>query len=242
MNQLVFIDNGKPATDSLVVAEAFNKEHARVMRDIRELPCSQEFRLGNYAESSYTNDQNRAMPRIIMTEQGFTLLAMGYTGTQAMMFKEKYIAEFERLKQQVQPVNIGELSPIFQLMIQTEQRQKAIEQRQDNTDRQLAIVKETFLTRDEDWRSKMKGLLNGATVRRGMTYRDMRTLSYRTLEQRAHCDLNRRLTNLKNRLRESGATKTKVEEANRMDIIESDPRLKEIYTTVVKELSIGTMS
>jgi len=27
-----------------------------------------------------------------------------------------------------------------------------------------------------------------------------------------------------------------------MDVIEADPRLKEIYTTVVKEISIGTIS
>ncbi|MEC0173019.1 hypothetical protein [Paenibacillus graminis] len=54
--------------------------------------------------------------------------------------------------------------------------------------------------------------------------------------------MDRRLTFLKDRLRESGATKSKVEEANRMDVIEADPKLKEIYTTIVKELSIGAMN
>ena len=99
MTALVFIKNGRPATDSLMVAEVFGKEHARVMRDIRELGCSEDFRLGNFAESSYTNAQGREMPRIFMTEQGFTLLAMGYTGSEAMNFKETYIAEFDRMRE-----------------------------------------------------------------------------------------------------------------------------------------------
>lgn len=241
MTQLVFISDGRPVTDSLTIAIAFEKEHARVMRDIRDLACSQEFRLGNFAESSYTNDQGRSMPKILMTEAGFTLLAMGYTGPKAMEFKERYIAEFERMKSQAAPVNLGELSPLLQMMIQTEQRQKQIEQRQDIADRQLEIVKETFLQRDEDWRGKVKGLLNGAAYRRGKAYREIRTLSYEMLEDRARCDLSRRLTNLKDRLRESGATKTKIDEANRLDVIEAEPRLKEIYYTIVKELSIGTM-
>lgn len=242
MNQLVFINEGKPVTDSLMVAEAFGKEHRRVMQDIRDLGCSAEFRVHHFVQSTFTNGQGRATAKFLMTEQGFTLLAMGYTGPQAMVFKEKYIAEFDRLKRQEKPVNLGELSPILQMMIQTEQRQALLEQRQADTDRQLGILKETFLDRDEDWRNKMKGMLNGAVVRLGMSYREIRTHSYQILERRAHCDLERRLTNLKDRLRESGATKTKVDDANRLDVIEAEPRLKEIYTTIVKELSIGAMN
>ena len=102
MTELVFVVNSRPVTDSLTVAEVFNKEHARVMRDIRELGCSEEFRVGNFAESSYTNQQNREMPKIIMSEQGFTLLVMGYTGENAMRFKEQYIAEFERMRKTLQ--------------------------------------------------------------------------------------------------------------------------------------------
>ncbi|MNP84910.1 hypothetical protein D3C76_1844310 [compost metagenome] len=61
------------------------------------------------------------------------------------------------------------------------------------------------------------------------------------LEERGKCQLNIRLKNLQDRLADAGATKTKINETNRMDVIESDPRLKEIYTTIVKELSIGTL-
>ncbi|KON86584.1 hypothetical protein AF332_06965 [Sporosarcina globispora] len=101
MSNLVFIENNKAVTDSLTVAEVFGKEHARVMRDVRELGCSEEFRVGNFAESSYVNSQNKEMPKYFMSKKGFTLLAMGYTGREAMKFKEAYIEEFERMESQI---------------------------------------------------------------------------------------------------------------------------------------------
>lgn len=83
---------------SLDVAETFGKEHARVLRDIRELVCSEEFRNGNFAESYYVNAQNKKQPMYYITRDGFTILAMGYTGEKAMQFKEAYIRQFNAME------------------------------------------------------------------------------------------------------------------------------------------------
>lgn len=99
--KLVFVDNNKPVTDSLTVAEVFNKSHDKVLRDIRILGCSEEFRVSNFGESSYTNIQGRETPKIVLTEQGFTMLAMGYTGQKAMEFKEKYIQAFHEMRSEI---------------------------------------------------------------------------------------------------------------------------------------------
>ncbi len=87
---------------SLDVADTFGKEHARVLRDIRELDCSNEFRLGNFAESSYINSQNKKQPMYLITRDGFTLLVMGYTGDKAMKFKEAYIKQFNAMERTLQ--------------------------------------------------------------------------------------------------------------------------------------------
>lgn len=87
---------------SLDVADTFGKEHARVLRDIRELDCSNEFRLGNFAESSYINIQNKKQPMYLITRDGFTLLVMGYTGDKAMKFKEAYIKQFNAMERTLQ--------------------------------------------------------------------------------------------------------------------------------------------
>lgn len=97
-NELVFIRDNEVFTDSLKIAEVFQKGHDKVLRDIRNLKCSDEFRLTNFGESTYRNKQGRIMPSFIMTFDGFAMLAMGYTGEKAMQFKEMYIAEFNRTR------------------------------------------------------------------------------------------------------------------------------------------------
>ena len=44
----------------LDVAETFGKQHAHVLRDIKELECSEEFRLSNFGESKHI-DPNSEM-------------------------------------------------------------------------------------------------------------------------------------------------------------------------------------
>ncbi len=88
----------KAVCTSLDVAESFVKEHRNVLRDIRELGCSSDFRLLNFEQSSYRNAQGKAQPMFYMTRDGFTLLVMGYTGELAMRFKEAYIAQFNAME------------------------------------------------------------------------------------------------------------------------------------------------
>ena len=88
----------KVCVTSLEVAEIFEKEHKRVLQDVRELKCSEGFRVHNFVQSSYTNTQNKEQPLYHMTRDGFTLLAMGYTGEKAMKFKEDYIEQFNAME------------------------------------------------------------------------------------------------------------------------------------------------
>lgn len=97
--ELVFIENEKPVTDSLMIAATFQKGQDKVLRDIRGLKCSETFRLANFGESKYKNKQGRNMPMFFLTFDGFAMLAMGYNGEKAMQFKEHYINEFNRTRQ-----------------------------------------------------------------------------------------------------------------------------------------------
>lgn len=83
---------------SLDIAETFGKEHRRVLQDIREIGCSEEFRLHNFVQSSYENSQGKQQPMFFVTRDGFVLLAMGYTGELAMRFKEAYIKQFNAME------------------------------------------------------------------------------------------------------------------------------------------------
>lgn len=98
---LVEIENGQPVTTSLKVAEYFGKEHKNVTRDIRDkiLPyVSENFNALNFELVSYTDAKGEERPMYILTRDGFTMVAMGYTGAKAMKFKEDYITAFNRME------------------------------------------------------------------------------------------------------------------------------------------------
>ncbi|SFG10113.1 Rha family transcriptional regulator [Sporolactobacillus nakayamae] len=98
MDSLVYQKNSAIVTDSLTIAKVFQKRHDKVLRDIKNLSCSEQFKVLNFGESSYFNKQGRKMPLYIIKENGFYILAMGYTGDKAMAFKEQYINEFQRMR------------------------------------------------------------------------------------------------------------------------------------------------
>ena len=83
---------------TLQVAEEFKKRHDLVLRDVRELDCSQGFRLRSYEESSYRNEQNKKQPMYFMTRDGFMFLVMGYRGEKAAAIKELYIQRFNDME------------------------------------------------------------------------------------------------------------------------------------------------
>lgn len=87
---------------SLDIAETFGKEHKNVIRDIKSLECSDEFRLLNFEPTNYIDEHNRRQPMYYLTRDGFTILAMGYTGEKAMRFKEAYIKQFNAMERALQ--------------------------------------------------------------------------------------------------------------------------------------------
>ncbi|MDQ8054923.1 phage regulatory protein/antirepressor Ant [Bacillus velezensis] len=105
MNQLVFIEGNQVVTDSLTVAKVFGKRHDTVLRDIRNLDSSKEFNLHNFAEVDYQDDRNRTYKKYLIKRDGLTFLVFGYTGAKAALFKEKYIAEFNRMENELQRLN-----------------------------------------------------------------------------------------------------------------------------------------
>ena len=96
----VRVTNDQVVVSSRDVARVFEKPHAIVTRSIRDLlgKCSDAFGQSNFALTTFKDSQNKAQEEYLLTRDGFTLLAMGYTGDRAMQFKEAYIAEFNRME------------------------------------------------------------------------------------------------------------------------------------------------
>lgn len=101
MNNLVIMKDRQAVTDSLKVAETFEKEHRNVLKRARKLTAQNGAVEKMFFESTYINQQGHEQPLIYMNRDGFTLLAMGFTGNKALDFKLKYIQAFNEMEQQI---------------------------------------------------------------------------------------------------------------------------------------------
>lgn len=117
MNELIAVNDiygviekkGKAIVTSLKIAEIFEKRHDDVLKSIRNLECSENFRLRNFAESSYKNSQNKKQPMYEITRDGFTMLAFGFSGSKASKFKEAYIQRFNEMEEFIENVTMAKI-------------------------------------------------------------------------------------------------------------------------------------
>ena len=96
--------NGEPVASSRQIAESFGKDHNHVMRDIKALEegVSKNGQTPMFYKTEYTHEQNgQTYPMYLMNRDGFTLLAMGFTGKAALEWKLKYIAAFNAMEKQL---------------------------------------------------------------------------------------------------------------------------------------------
>lgn len=101
----VTIENGRAVTTSVAVAEYFRKMHKDVLKKIDNLDCSAEFNERNFAPVDYTDAKGEKRPAYQITKNGFVFLVMGFTGKKAAAFKEAYIAEFDRMENELRQQN-----------------------------------------------------------------------------------------------------------------------------------------
>ena len=101
MNNLVIMKSKQALTTSLKVAETFSKNHRDVLRSIKNLTAQNCAVKKMFVESTYVNGKGQEQPMYYMNRDGFTLLAMGFTGKDAMKFKLEYIEAFNKMEQMI---------------------------------------------------------------------------------------------------------------------------------------------
>lgn len=125
---------GRVVVSSRHVARAFGKTHDRILKDVDELArkCSERFGRVNFdfvykmAPGGIPILSQRE--EVLLSRDGFTLLAMGYTGEKAMRFKEAYIAEFNRMEREIQNFRIPRSLPeALRLAAEIEERRALLE-------------------------------------------------------------------------------------------------------------------
>ncbi|NAZ37138.1 phage regulatory protein/antirepressor Ant [Rubellimicrobium sp. CFH 75288] len=110
---VVFVRDGEVFATSRDVAAFFGKNHRDVMRAIDVLVEQEpDLALRTFAQGVYTLPETGAQQHRMfdMTRDGFTLLAMGFTGAKALKWKLRYIEAFNAMEAEVRRIAQGGLS------------------------------------------------------------------------------------------------------------------------------------
>ncbi|ANZ65553.1 hypothetical protein AYR62_15825 (plasmid) [Secundilactobacillus paracollinoides] len=138
MNELVIMKDKQAVTSSLQVADTFEKNHRDVLRAIVNLEIgSAKLRSQMFAEGTYTN-RGKEYPMYYMNRDGFTLLAMGFTGDKALQFKLQYIDAFNEMEQQVKFQVPSTLPEALRLAADQAEKISVLQPKADYTDKMLA--------------------------------------------------------------------------------------------------------
>ncbi|MGG1651346.1 Rha family transcriptional regulator [Paenibacillus sp. NRS-1780] len=253
MTKLVFIENGRAVTDSLIVAEEFHKEHRNVLADIenqiKKLAEAglEEWGVLNFQQTQYQHPQNKQWyPKFDMTEDAFAIVAMSYVTPEAMKMKVKFLNEFKRMRNEL-TLNTQALSPELQMFNQMFQAVAKVELENSQLKNDVSAVKgqldnqaEILALNPTEWRKKVRSLLNKIALKRGGhdAYSEVNNESYELLEQRGNCKLGIRQENIKKRMALEGVAKSKINAISKLEAIAEDSRLTEIYLAIVKEMAI----
>lgn len=134
-----------PTTTSLQVAKRFGKQHSHVLRSIRkiasELPIEQQSIFGlSFNSVIGNNGATNQQPYYHMTRDGFALLAMGFTGKEALHWKIAYIAAFNRMEQTLSRyVSFGVPGELYARALEAEKREAASVSRASVAGRALSL-------------------------------------------------------------------------------------------------------
>lgn len=102
MNDIILsTQNGEPVVSSRQIAENFDKNHRDVLRAVDNLKEDVRNFAQMFFESTEPDSYGREQRAYLMNRDGFTLLAMGFTGKAALEWKLKYIAAFNEMEKKL---------------------------------------------------------------------------------------------------------------------------------------------
>lgn len=254
MKQLISIKTheGEMVVTSREVAENFEKRHADVIEKIEEfIKTENSVMTKMFIESSYKAGTGKSYKEYLLTRDGFTLLAMGFTGSKAIEWKLKYIDAFNKmeqaLKEQSKPTCIEDLI-IMQAQSLKDMREQvnqatnnALEAKAEaeKSREEIQAMRDVVATNSNNWREDCRKLI--VRIAQGLGGNgyigDVQREIYELMRTRLKCKLDVQLTNMRRRMADEGVCKSKRDKLTKLDVIAKDNRLIEGYVAIVKELA-----
>lgn len=214
--------NGEPVASSRQIAESFGKAHRHVLEAIESILEGMP-KIGQtpmFFKTEYTHEQNgQTYPMYLMNRDGFTLLAMGFTGKAALEWKLKYIAAFNAMEKQLaqrpQLTNGNSLQALNLLVKSLNEQQDAMNRLQVNVDAQSAAIekleeqnelnRQAFTMNPGNWRENATAVVGRIVLKKtggemkgsSPIYEEVWNKIYDMMKSDFHKDMKKRKMNLK---------------------------------------------
>lgn len=178
----------------------------------------------------------------LWTEKGAFLHAKSLNTDTAWEVYDRLVESYFR---QRQSIDRDALSPELQMflkmgeaMAKQEIEQKRLAGQVEAHEKAIDGIKDAVMPVIDNWREEMQRKFNRIQHSSGLDFRSLWSEMYVELDRRAGSDISTRLRNRKERMRNEGYTKTAINNLNKMDIIESDKKLREIFSKIMAEYEI----
>lgn len=237
--------NGEPVASSRQIAESFEKNHRDVLRAVDGLKEDVRNFAQMFFETEAPDSYGRPQRTYLMNRDGFTLLAMGFTGKAALEWKLKYIQAFNAMEKQLatrSTSQLQDLSPELQYLIKLERQQNQQAKQLEQVNERLDAACEAFsLSAGPDWKKVCQNVISSVAMKRGGTDDDFEAVwneIYEAMERRGF-NLELRVSNAKSRAMKNGICKSDVRKISKAKIIESGgKKIICAFVDSVRELAV----
>lgn len=185
----------------------------------------------------------------LLTEQGYLMLVKPFSDDLSWTVQRQLVNGYFKTRKIVNE----DLSPETQLILQLAQSIANKELEDKERDRKIALaneaarkavetteaIKESVRPVFDNWKEETNAKINRIQFYSKIDFQTLKNQMYSDLEHRAGCDLGTRLRNMKHRMENTGATKTAINKIRKIDVIESDKKLREIFSKIVSEYEIN---
>lgn len=257
MNELTITTyNGIETVDSRDIARITETRHSDLLEKVsnyNNFLTNGKFRsLDFFIPSTYKDSKGEERPCYLLTKKGCDMVANKMTGEKGILFTAAYVTAFEKMRQalsQPKPMTSAELFAMqAKINLEQEQRLSAMETRQDEltlqVQRNSAVMDKVTaaytapIASGDNWQESANHTINALVEHFRLNHQMFRRELYEDLEREAGCNLQQRLTRLKNRMKAAGATATQCKAMTKLTIIAQDKQLRSIFISILRRRTL----
>lgn len=237
--------NNEFYVDSREVAEMVGKRHDHLIRDIKGYieVLEENPKLGTrnfFEESTYITNQNKIQPCYLLTKKGCDMVSNKMTGSKGVLFTAMYVDAFHKMDEHIKQSQLNVPQTPMQALEMMFKVQKDQEQFNKEMKREITGIRNIVGIETKNWRNDTNKILSAIAqhLGGGDMHKKIKTEAYTALEEKGRCNLKVRMQNRKGKMLANGSTKTQINKLSKLDVIADEPRLIEIYISVIKSMAI----